>query len=429
MLTHKHSLADRIAAHIRGRFARRDERGYVMLLTLAAVLLLMGFSLVLLGAAKDQLNAARTGQSFALGRQGVSDAEATALREINKVGSTFRPDQSTVVSSTPRPGGVGTFQFYYDAATLTLRSRGAAAVNENEQDSSLPLRWLYVGSKDVDASTGNIIYGVAANGTSTNAPNAGIWSYGLAAASSRSSGNSVVRGVFATQVGQVLRPDFDFAALGGTTSLDALSTANGLRVTTFSDNAKVSGNNWSNAPYRSNVTLQYDLNLLRLRALDDPSNSFWNCLGNPPPNSVLTTGALYCARGSYVLPANVSAPSSGVATVVIRGDLTIPADITPGALGQIHFYVTGSVIFAKPSGGSSQKAGNVFVYAPSGECSATGAALELTGAMACRSLNLPSNANRFTHVFPVADNASLPGAATDRIFYTEAPGYIDSRTP
>lgn len=407
---------------------RRREDGYIGITAMGIILLLVGTSILLMGSVRDQITMARESQKFTSARQAVDVANAAALRAVND--GTFDPRKSGNFGSLPAQ--LGQFSYGYDANELTLNVVGESMALTQEQ--KMPLRWVHIGSKSAPSQSA-VLYGLAANGRSRPVPaggknvteNAGAWSFGLTAGdvpppNGGPAPQTLVRGSFFTDRGAGSRAAFDVALLGGNATLNPTNTTR-PQVIGYTDSATANGNVGT---YRSHLNLQFDRELLHTRTT---GQQFTDCARDwAPIAGVTVAGRKYCAEhSSYPFPAM---QATGVTTVIIKGNAVIGSDIVSSGTGQLHLYVTGDVSFSKPQAQGQQRLTNVFVYAPNGTCSTAAAtqSVVLRGSLACRSLRFESASNSFTHVRPQPDVEAHAGAATTAVYYTESPGYVDTRT-
>lgn len=377
------------------RFRQRQARedGFIAVAAMGIMLLLIGTSLMVLGAAKVHIITAREGRNFTESRQGMEEAFADAIYNFNTY-------SLTKTSGTgPRVNGRGTWSWTYNAATREVTATGT--VNGTEQSMTRPVRARYVGSYANSGDT--TVYGIASNGATAN----GTWSSLVSAAR-----DSTIAGALAGT------PDI---ALYGAAALTRSGTSP-LRVTSYSDGASFSPSLSGDVFQRSALTAQMDQNLLI-----DRTNATANCPAYT--DSAWTGGASACliATGAITPPA---ATWTGVRTLIVKGNLTLTNDISLTGTAQLHLYVTGNVTFAKSPAPGIETLANVFIFAPNGTCTANDPALKVafTGAMACDTVTLPNTANTFNYSAPRPDPA-YPGSASKIVYYTETAGYADSLTP
>ncbi|KQP63156.1 hypothetical protein ASF47_19290 [Nocardioides sp. Leaf285] len=409
------------------RDRRRDERGFIAGAALGIVLLIGALTLVMLKTSTISTNTTREGREFTQARQGLDEAVSDALYKFNSTGL-------VTAGSGTRTDGRGSWVWTYDPTTRLLDASGTA--DDTRQAVTLPVRSRFVGSTRT-LDDGTLSWGLAANGRDSSL-NSGLWSHLL----SVSAGASSVQGPIAR-----FDNDADSLTVGVPPSLAVFGTAdlavnysiaNQAHAVSYSNGATVSGSSIiGGSAIRSSLTAEPDLVLLNQRFANTSGcqtfpRTTTNGLGvsvEEDRNTTLANANWLCASGNLTWTDATTQTWTGTKTLYVPGDLTIPADITTGT-GQLHIYVGGKVTFASGSTAVrvlGNSTGGVFIYAPNGACAAE-LALVLRGALACKSITAEYSGNTFQYRQPSVDNTALSGSPTQRVFYNEAPGYIDLLT-
>lgn len=410
----------------------RDEAGNIGVFVLSIMMLLVGTSIMVFGAVGEQMQMARESKEYNKARQQLDDSAAGIVRDLNN--PLFDPR----VSGFGGSGAGGQF-WGYDATERLATAMGSSGDSIDYggkiQQQRYPVRWLNVASKYT--GDGSIVYAVPANAVSPTTPDstdtvhAGMWTFGLSSGAAGASA-STVRGQFLTQrntadsVGSTAM--FDYALLGGNTTINATGTTATPMVTKFATATSVSGSTASE--YRSMVNAQFDRENLRARVT---GQGWRECRTDRPvssPNHF--PGYQYCSEGAVNIPNVVSAAPGQIVTIVVKGDARIPNDINVAGAGQVHIYVTGAVFFAKPTAQGRQILNNTFIFTPDGTCATETSShtVDVRGALACQRLSLPATNNRFLQVKPLPDTYQHVGyGKANRIVFIESSGHVDGRTP
>lgn len=411
---------DPLSNRLRARLARRED-GYIAITAMGIMLLLLGTSLLVVGAARVNIITAREGRAFTESRQAMEDAFAAATTGFNythKAALTSATEYPPAVT-TPFGGshnevgsmgrdGRGVWNWQYVPTTRQVRAWGE--VGGTVEEATRAVRGKVVGSKRATPD-GTVVYGVAANGSRKNG--LGAWGAVLSSAV-----DSTVGGTFYKREGTIT-PD---VALYGASTLDLTGSAGEANAIYYSNDAEVDGT--AKNKTRSAFTASFDFNRLNERVAEVTPTY---CGTRPVTGLAMSTSIYACSSGSLSLPGALTASTGGVKTLVVKGNLNIPYDLNFTGSAQVHIYVSGNVRFSRGGAASATRTlNNVFIYAPNGTCkNDTGVSVALEGAMACNALNLSGNSNRFTHVIPGGDSHPT-GRASDLVYFTEPAGYVDS---
>jgi hypothetical protein len=411
----------RVAGRARNRL-RRDECGFIAISTAAAATLLGALALVAVTMAGSSIATQRAGYLDGSAKQDAEQGLQQLITNLNQSPSTFNPYCSTdagVLAANSPAGRIG-FHAAFDPSTNTAVSTGyaynaasAAAhppVSVGAPDAhtggshagvtvktlNAPLSWRDVYSAATDAD-GNPTYGVTANGPSldracdTAAQAAGRYAnHGLWADAVSSDSTLLLSGLAYAASGA-----FNVATYGNANVNLAGLVPIGvtmLNVTGYGVTPNIATTSGGPSINRrvSQFPAAFDHNLIneRIENYDTPS-----CLATmrPRDGSVLSAGATYCLAGGGALTGSWTAPASGVATVLINGDVDFDGlSIAQPGTGQVHFYVTGNVTF---DGYATNFMPGAFVFAPYGQCSAKivyPRRLVLSGALACHGVKFDS---------------------------------------
>lgn len=432
-----------LSKRLRGlRDRPRDEAGFVGAATMCAVLVVSALCAVAFTTAGAVNDTTRRDARNVEARQNAVTGINQALTSWDSAATAPNPWCGLDVAA--RTGTLGAYAVHVDPDTATMSAAGyryAALADATTPPTTLtdgsvasdssggwttgatvktlsaPLRWKQVVSY-ASAPDDSTVYGVPANAAKAScdtssegkAFNHGIWSAPLAADASLS-----LAGTVGTQTPDgTVAPSFEVDAYGGTVHLGTVKTPTGdtlaPAVVSYADSVAISG---GQPPVRSGLNAAFDHNLIdsRIATLDTPS-----CLANHRPRGILAPGSVYCGAAG-LKPQTLTPPATGVATVLVNGDLDLSAtNMVATGTGQVDFYVTGNVTL----GG---RLDHVFIYSPRGTCTAA-STLQVSGAIACHSVALDQKPVTMTYVAPLPDPLS-DAASLRTVYYTDTSDYQD----
>lgn len=424
---------------------RRDERGFIAISTAAAAVLLGCLAVAAITMAGSSISTQRGDYLVNTAEQNAQQGLQSFLVSLNAKTGDYDPycpsDQTpTQVHTDSRSGymaGVGasgttvTATGYAYASTamtppVTLGAadahvagpQGGSGVTIKTLSDSLSWRDVYSATTDSDGSP---TYGVTADGPSPQrtcdaaAQAAGEYAnHGLWADTISSDAQLVLSGALRSQTSS---NPFQIASYG-------TADVNLAGATLQSPTARVNLTGYGVTPTvtppsdGSPVTQQvsqfpatFDHNLINERIENYVTPT---CLATMRPRNgtVMAAGATYCLASGSILSGTWQAPASGVATVLINGDVTLDGlHIAQTGAGQVHIYVTGSVSLGDADDNADNELDGTFVYAPYGPCTTKGSGdLAVNGSLACHGVSITSTGQvTLTAQPPLPD--PLPDAA------------------
>lgn len=448
-------LTQRVRAGFATRIAARTvgskdtaERGFIMVMTLALMLLLMATLLVITKSASTGMLSSRQDRRLLAQTTNLTSAESDAVDRVNRGWAPFwgrKSDGSgadgTWLEATTSNKGTWGWGFLGQAPRRgyepsILHSYGTMGNARRDRYSSFVTRTQGSFTRDADGAT---VYGLnpaAGYGLLYYDPNPynSLEPYGtrtLFDAQVSTSSNSIFRGpithdfynptapgewdVFGTGRGQVPNT----AGVTKPKFVSFSDTAAGWSLATGADDPKPL------LTSRSNLNAFIDNRVLNQRA---------DKAGTYPVYS-----AASWSNGSQMVlgvngPLVLSPPSAawtGGRILVVNGDLTLPSSFATGG-GQVHLYVRGNVTVTGnvtlPSDNTAT--GGVFIAATGACNTVTGASVSLRGSLVCKSVNATGSiVGRQPTQEPPMGVGQMGGFGSGFIAYLERPNFTDGTTP